>query len=77
MVDKQIEEPPTHRWMTLSQIKELMRYDNLVNMDTRTVLSCIPYVLLGMDGDVPFKNKLYFHRTAGSLDWFVVMIMVS
>lgn len=28
--------------MTLSQIKELMRYDNLVNMDTRTVLSCIP-----------------------------------
>lgn len=68
MVDKQIEEPPTHRWMTLSQIKELMRYDNLVNMDTRTVLSCIPYVLLGMDGDVPFKNKLYFHRTAGSLD---------
>ena len=28
--------------MTLKQIKELMRYDNLVNMDTRTVLSCLP-----------------------------------
>ena len=27
------------RWMTLGQIKELMRYDNMVNMDTRTVLS--------------------------------------
>ena len=27
------------RWMTLAQIKELMRYDNVVNMDTRTVLS--------------------------------------
>lgn len=27
------------RWMTLSQIKELMHHDNLVNMDTRTVLS--------------------------------------
>ncbi|MCM1253113.1 MAG: NDP-hexose 2,3-dehydratase family protein [Clostridium sp.] len=67
-VDEQLEEPVTHRWMTLTQIKELMRYDNLVNMDTRTVLSCIPYVLLGMDGDVPFKNKLYFQRTAGSLD---------
>lgn len=26
-------------WMTLGQIKELMHYDNLVNMDTRTVLS--------------------------------------
>lgn len=68
MIDEQIEEPATHRWITLTQIKELMRYDNLVNMDTRTVLSCIPYVLLGMDGDVPFKNKLYFNRTAGSLD---------
>ena len=27
------------RWMTLGQIKELMHYDNMVNMDTRTVLS--------------------------------------
>lgn len=68
MVNRQIEEPATHRWITLAQIKELMRYDNLVNMDTRTVLSCIPYVLLGTDGDVPFKNKFYFHKTAFSLD---------
>lgn len=68
MIDRQIEEPATHRWITLAQIKELMRCDNLVNMDTRTVLSCIPYVLLGKDGDVPFKNKLYFHKTAVSLD---------
>lgn len=34
---------PSHRWMTLGQIKCLMREDNLVNMDTRTVLSCIPF----------------------------------
>lgn len=27
------------RWMTLGQIKDLMQYDNMVNMDTRTVLS--------------------------------------
>ncbi|MDR1033623.1 MAG: NDP-hexose 2,3-dehydratase family protein [Bifidobacteriaceae bacterium] len=33
---------PTHKWMTLGQIKELMRVENLVNMDTRTVISCIP-----------------------------------
>lgn len=39
----EIEVLSSHRWMTLGQIKELMRYDNLVNMDTRTVLSCIPY----------------------------------
>ncbi len=34
----------SHKWMTLGQIKELMRQDNIVNMDTRTVLSCIPCV---------------------------------
>lgn len=68
MQNEQLEEPPTHRWMTLPQIKELMKYDNLVNMDTRTVLSCIPYVLLGDEGDVPFQNKLYFSRTASSLE---------
>ncbi|MGN0553007.1 MAG: NDP-hexose 2,3-dehydratase family protein [Oscillospiraceae bacterium] len=34
---------PNFRWMTLGQIKALMGYDNLVNMDTRTVLSCIPF----------------------------------
>lgn len=32
------------QWMTLNEIKELMKYQNLVNMDTRTVLSCIPYM---------------------------------
>ena len=30
------------KWMTLGQIKELMKEDNLVNMDTRTVLSGLP-----------------------------------
>ena len=37
---------PSHHWMTLGQLKRLMREDNLVNMDTRTVLSCIPYAKL-------------------------------
>ena len=63
-VDRYIEETEYHRWMTLRQIKEFMKVDNLINMDTRTVLSCIPYVLLGEDGDVPFKNKQYFYKTA-------------
>jgi len=30
-------------WLTLGQIKELIRYDNSVNMDTRTVISGIPF----------------------------------
>lgn len=35
---------PNFRWMTLGQIKKFMEIDNLVNMDTRTVLSGIPLV---------------------------------
>ena len=42
-VEEEISVLPSHRWMTLGQIKCLMRQDNLVNMDTRTVLSCIPF----------------------------------
>lgn len=30
-------------WLTLGQIKGLMKYDNVVNMDTRTVVSCINF----------------------------------
>lgn len=40
--DENVEVLPSHRWMTMPQIKALMREDNLVNMDTRTVLSCLP-----------------------------------
>lgn len=68
MIHTQLPEPDSHRWMTLSQIKEMMHHDNLVNMDTRTVLSCIPYVLMGQEGDVPFKNKPYFYKTAWSMN---------
>ncbi len=38
-VDVDVDILPDYRWMTLGQIKELMLSDNLVNMDTRTVLS--------------------------------------
>lgn len=38
-VDEEIENNIDFRWLTLGQIRRLMRHDNLVNMDTRTVLS--------------------------------------
>ncbi len=38
---------PDFQWMTLSQIKWLMRHDNVVNMDTRTVLSGLSFVYPG------------------------------
>lgn len=44
-VEEEVEVLPSHMWMTLPQIKELMKLENLVNMDTRTVLSCIPFAL--------------------------------
>lgn len=45
VVKDDIEVLDSHRWMTLGQIKQLMSFDNLVNMDTRTVISCIPFSL--------------------------------
>ena len=44
--EEDIEETEAFRWMTLYQLKQFMAIDNCVNMDTRTVLSCIPYVFL-------------------------------
>lgn len=42
-VEEDVEVLPSHKWMTLQQIKEFMLIDNLINMDTRTVLSCLPF----------------------------------
>lgn len=43
-IQEPVAELDSHRWMTLAQIKKFLEYDNLVNMDTRTVFSCMPYV---------------------------------
>jgi oxidase EvaA len=37
-----VEEHPDFRWMTLGQLFDCLNVDNLVNMDSRTVLSCVP-----------------------------------
>lgn len=34
--------PRNHRWLTLHELRRLMSTDDLVNMDSRTVLSCLP-----------------------------------
>ena len=65
-VEDDVEVLANHRWMTLAQIKALMHHDNLVNMDTRTVLSCIPYCQANLDEDEKkqlsshFKNQALF-----------------
>lgn len=37
--DEDLPETPSHRWITFYQLKQFMQYDNLINMDTRTVFS--------------------------------------
>lgn len=42
-VDEEVPVYEDFAWMTLAQIKELMHRDNMVNMDTRTVLAGLDY----------------------------------
>lgn len=72
VVDEEVEISENFRWLNLAEIKEIMnRYDNLVNMDTRTIISCLPYAdclidkrdefsrsLLGKDNSVSLLEKL-------------------
>ena len=60
-VDSPVEALENYKWMTLKQIKELMRYDNLVNMDARTVLSCIPVEKMKRMGE--FKDEAFLKST--------------
>lgn len=53
-------------WLTLRQIKELMRYPNLVNMDTRTVISGIDFGFSKNEMEInnvvinaPEKNQMF------------------
>jgi len=41
--DEQIDIQDNCMWLSLGQIKELLRYPNVVNMDSRSVISCITY----------------------------------
>ncbi len=49
-------------WLTLDQIRRLLRLDHMVNMDSRTVLSCVPPALTQPDdrnsGDDSFGDAV-------------------
>ncbi len=51
-VDEDIELPDDFRWLTLGEMKSLLREDNMLNMDARSVLSTIPLVEDGLDPSV-------------------------
>ena len=58
--DREIEVYPEYRWMTLGQIKECMSVPNLVNMDTRTVLSGIPFAGFELNNQERKKAESFF-----------------
>lgn len=67
LVNEEFEIYPNFKWMTLGQIKKLMEIDNLVNMDTRTVLSGLPLItnLLSLYNNInTFKIEKLFHSKA-------------
>ncbi|WP_329203099.1 MULTISPECIES: NDP-hexose 2,3-dehydratase family protein [unclassified Streptomyces] len=41
-VDEDIETGPEFRWLTFGQLLRLLHLDNVVNMDTRSILACLP-----------------------------------
>jgi oxidase EvaA len=68
-------------WLTLGQINELMSRDNLINMDSRTVLACLPQAAPSHADDA-FRQALAASRAqeAGAvsttpqlLSWFTGM----
>lgn len=74
MVNEDVEALPGFIWMTLGTLKQLMKYDNLVNMDTRTVISCIPFSLMPMseeerdEAEGLFSDKALFRSVFSSPD---------
>lgn len=66
--DEEPKPDPDFIWVTLRQIKELLRYDNIVNMDTRTVISGIPPFEY-QDSRGPSGERRSVHRLGDLIAW--------
>lgn len=58
-------------WLTLGQIKELLKLDNIINMDTRTVISGIPFgdnSMLSKFKDILNTNSFEYDLLLSELD---------
>ncbi|RKT54710.1 oxidase EvaA [Saccharothrix australiensis] len=80
-VDRDVDLDDDFRWLPLHLVRELMRVDNLVNMDARTVLSCMPFAQ--PDGTLQSQGTSFadaltrsylteeaLHPTGAVLSWF-------
>jgi oxidase EvaA len=59
-VPEKIEVHKNFKWMTIGQVKALMDIENLVNMDTRTVMSGLPLYSTERDCQVMDSVEKYF-----------------
>lgn len=65
--DVQLAENRDYIWLTLGQAQQLLKRDNVINMDARTVLSCLPFHRHHHDhGDGPPR----LHSFDEILTWF-------
>jgi oxidase EvaA len=62
MVVEVVDDVPEHEdfcWLTIGQLRKLLAEDDVLNMDTRTVLSCVPFTEPdGEPGDGAFTRSL-------------------
>lgn len=65
--DEEVPLDPDFCWLTLGQIGELLRRDNIVNMDARTVLACAPVTHQEDDGP---ESGAALHSDAEVRSWF-------
>jgi len=82
-VDGEVPDHPDFRWVELAQLTRLLAYDDLVNMDTRTVLACMPPDIgrepvparstFGTAVAASFAATGGLHSTTALLSWFTEM----
>ncbi|MFD9043707.1 NDP-hexose 2,3-dehydratase family protein [Streptomyces bottropensis] len=62
-VDDDVPAHDDFRWLTLPEIRTLLHQDNLINMDARTVLSCLP-------PERPAGGRRALHSATELSSWF-------
>jgi oxidase EvaA len=65
-VEGDVPEHEDFRWMTLHRLRKLLQKDNFVNMQARTVLSCMPFARPAMADSEPFAEALLRSYGAGT-----------
>lgn len=57
-IDDEVEVPSNFFWVSMSEVKQLLKMDNVVNMEARSVLSGINYYLMENISDLKFSKDI-------------------